>query len=77
LQQLKTVQTFSWDPNAGTGVGTRATIIAGNPTATVLTRVSDRDRHLIHFGTETTIGSYCNSRSNVYKIFRSRRYSNL
>jgi hypothetical protein len=49
--------TFEWDPNAGAGVNTRATIIAGNPTKTILTRVSDRDRHLIHFGTETTIGS--------------------
>jgi hypothetical protein len=30
--------------------------VPNNPTASVLTRVSDRDRHLIHFGTETTIG---------------------
>jgi hypothetical protein len=57
IATIKNGQTFSWDPNAGTGVGTRATIISGNPTATVLTRVSDRDRHLIHFGTEATIGS--------------------
>jgi len=56
IATIKNGQTFSWDPNAGTGVGTRATIIPGNPTATVLTRVSDRDRHLIHFGTETIIG---------------------
>ena len=27
-----------------------------NPTASRLTQVSDRDRHLFHFGTETTIG---------------------
>jgi hypothetical protein len=57
IATIKDGKTFSWDPNAGTGVNTRATIIAGNPTATVLTRVSDRDRHLIHFGTETTIGN--------------------
>jgi len=57
IATIKDGQTFSWNPTAGTGVNTRATIVAGNPTATVLTRVSDRDRHLIHFGTETTIGS--------------------
>jgi hypothetical protein len=26
------------------------------PTASVLTIVSDRDSHVVHFGTETTIG---------------------
>jgi hypothetical protein len=57
IATIKNGQTFKWDPNAGTGVNTRATIVSGNPTASVLTRVSDRDRHLIHFGTETTIGS--------------------
>jgi hypothetical protein len=56
IATVKNGQTFSWDPTAGTGVNTRATIISGNPTASVLTRVSDRDRHLIHFGTETIIG---------------------
>jgi hypothetical protein len=57
IATIKDGQTFSWDPNAGVGVSTRATIISGNPTASVLTRVSDRDRHLVHFGTETTIGN--------------------
>jgi len=57
IATIKNGSTFEWDPNAGAGVSTRATIIANNPTATVLTRVSDRDRHLIHFGTETTIGT--------------------
>jgi len=57
IATIKNGSTFKWDPNEGAGVNTRATIIAGNPTASVLTRVSDRDRHLIHFGTETTIGT--------------------
>jgi hypothetical protein len=57
IATIKDGQTFKWAPTAGTGVNTRATLVAGNPTATVLTRVSDRDRHLVHFGTETTIGS--------------------
>ena len=57
IATIKDGKTFSWDPNAGAGVSTRAAVIAGNPTSTILTRVSDRDRHLIHFGTETTIGN--------------------
>jgi len=57
IATIKDGKTFKWDPNAGVGVNTRASVITGNPTATVLTRVSDRDRHLVHFGTETTIGS--------------------
>ena len=56
IATIKNGSTFEWSPNAGAGVGTRATIIAGNPTASVLTRVSDRDRHLVHFGTEAIIG---------------------
>ena len=57
IATIKNGSTFEWNPTAGTGVNTRATLIPNNPTTTILTRVSDRDRHLIHFGTETTIGS--------------------
>jgi hypothetical protein len=32
-------------------------VTTGNPTASRFTLVSDRDRHLFHFGTETTIGN--------------------
>jgi hypothetical protein len=42
---------------AGSGINTRATVIAGAPTRSVMSMVSDRDRHLIILGTETTIGS--------------------
>jgi hypothetical protein len=59
IATIKNGSTFEWDPTAGTGVNTRAALVPNNPTATVLTRVSDRDRHLIHFGTETTIGTPC------------------
>ena len=48
---------FSWDPNAGAGVSTRAAIITNAPTSSVMSIVSDRDRHLIFLGTETTIGN--------------------
>jgi hypothetical protein len=52
---VKNGKTFEWDPNDG--LTTRATVSTGNPTASVMTIVSDRDRHLIHLGTETTIGT--------------------
>jgi hypothetical protein len=57
IATIKDGKTFEWNPAAGAGVTSRAVVIAGNPTASVLTKVSDRDRHLIHFGTETSIGS--------------------
>jgi len=47
--------TFEWDSDAATS--TRATIVANAPTATVQTLVSTPDRHLVFFGTETTIGT--------------------
>jgi hypothetical protein len=50
-------QTFEWNPAASGALTTRATAISSNPTTSVMTLVSDRDRHLIHLGTETTIGS--------------------
>jgi len=55
IATIKNGATFSWDPNSG--VATRATILSGAPTRSVMSMVSDRDRHLIILGTETTIGS--------------------
>ena len=57
IATIKNGSTFEWNPTAGTGVNSRATLIPNNPTTTILTRVSDRDRHLIHFGTETAVGT--------------------
>jgi len=52
-------RSFEWSPlNTDTAaLQTRATSIANNPTKSIMTIVSDRDRHLFHLGTETTIGS--------------------
>ena len=47
--------TFEWDSDGSTS--TRATIIANAPTAALQTLVSTPDRHLVFFGTETTIGT--------------------
>ena len=47
---------FEWDSNATNATATRATIISGAPTASRDMLVSTPDRHLVFFGTETTIG---------------------
>ncbi len=50
-------KTFQWNPSTSNSLGTRATVISGAPEKSVMTLVSDRDRHLIHLGTEPTIAS--------------------
>ena len=47
---------FEWDADATNATTTRATIISGAPTASRTMLVSTPDRHLVLFGTETTIG---------------------
>ena len=47
---------FSWDSSLGNATETRASIITGAPTASRHMLVSTPDRHLVFFGTETTIG---------------------
>ncbi len=49
--------TFEWNSDASTPTDTRATIVANAPTAALKTLVSTPDRHLVFFGTETTIGT--------------------
>ena len=47
---------FEWNSVASNATDTRATIISGAPTASRHMLVSTPDRHLVFFGTETTIG---------------------
>ena len=47
---------FEWDSAAAGAENTRAAIISGAPTASRHMLVSTPDRHLVFFGTETTIG---------------------
>jgi len=47
---------FEWDADLANATATRATIISGAPTASRDMLVSTPDRHLVFFGTETTIG---------------------
>jgi hypothetical protein len=56
IATIKNGKTFLWNPAAAGALQTRATVISGAPTASVMSIVSDRDRHLIALGTETTIG---------------------
>jgi hypothetical protein len=57
IATIKNGKTFVWDPGTTSPLlTTRATIMTGAPTASILTIVSTRDRHVVHFGTETTIG---------------------
>jgi hypothetical protein len=48
---------FEWNSAATDATSTRATIISGAPTASRHMLVSTPDRHLVFYGTETTIGT--------------------
>jgi len=48
---------FEWNSAASDATSNRATIITGAPTASRHMVVSTPDRHLVFYGTETTIGS--------------------
>ncbi len=49
-------QCFEWDAAASNATQNRATIIANAPTKSRHVLVSTPDRHLVFFGTETTVG---------------------
>ncbi len=50
-------EVFEWNSAATDATNSRATIISGAPTASRHMLVSTPDRHLVFFGTETTIGT--------------------
>ena len=54
---IHNAQVFEWDADATNALTNRATIISGAPTASRDMLVSTPDRHLVFFGTETTIGT--------------------
>ena len=55
IAQLADGAIYEWDPSSGLTV--RATAISGAPTKSTYALVSTPDRHLVCFGTETTIGT--------------------
>ena len=54
---IHNAQVFEWNSDLSNANATRATIISGAPTASRDMIVSTPDRHLVFFGTETTIGT--------------------
>jgi len=56
IATVKDGKTFVWNPGLSNPLEQRATLMTSAPTSTRLTIVSDRDRHVVHLGTETTIG---------------------
>ena len=50
-------ETFTWSSDATNATNTRAALASGAPTASRDMLVSTPDRHLVFFGTETTIGT--------------------
>ena len=65
------VKSFSWNPinSDSNALNTRATIISNAPTASVMSLVSDRDRHLVMLGTETTIGDTSGTQDKMFIRF--------
>ena len=55
IAQLADGAIYEWNPSSGLAV--RATAISGAPTKSTYALVSTPDRHLVCFGTETTIGT--------------------
>jgi hypothetical protein len=51
-------KTFTWSPLAAepAALTTRAAVVSGAPTKSLMSLVSDRDRHLFLMGTEDTVG---------------------
>tara|TARA_Y100001972_G_C7665635_1_gene336470 strand:- start:1312 stop:3141 length:1830 start_codon:yes stop_codon:yes gene_type:complete len=60
---------FEWSPDSG--VSTRATAITNAPTASRLALVSTPDRHLLFFGTESTVGT-TNSQDDLLLRFSNQ-----
>ena len=71
-------RTFEWDPinTSSSALETRATVISGAPTASTMTLVSDRDRHIFHLGTETTIGT-SSTRDPMFIRFSDQETTNV
>ena len=59
IATIKNGKSFEWNPinSNPSALTTRAVLISNAPTQSVMSLVSDRDRHLFMLGTETTIGS--------------------
>ena len=66
---------FEWEAAAAAAVNNRATVLANAPTASRHVLVSTPDRHLVFFGTETTIGT-SSTQDDMYIRFSSQESIN-
>ena len=66
---------FEWNSAAADATNTRAVIITGAPTASRHMLVSTPDRHLVFFGTETTIGDP-RTQDDMFVRFSDQEYIN-
>ena len=75
-------KTFTWNAGAGSPLTTRASTTTSNfqtnnnPTATRITLTSPTTRHLIHLGTETTIGN-TSTQDDMFIRFSDREAINI
>jgi|TARA_R100000084_G_scaffold108106_1_gene69968 hypothetical protein len=74
-------KTFTWNAGAGSALSNRASTTTSNfqttnnPTASRVTLISPTTRHLIHLGTETTIGT-SSTQDNMFIRFSDREAIN-
>src|SRR6056300_1331244 len=52
---IKNGATYTWNPSVAGALDTRATVVSGAPTKSLMSLVSDRDRHLFLMGTQTDL----------------------
>ena len=78
LATIRGGATFQWDPenvDVPTAIATRATIVTNAPTASETMIVSEKDRHVILLGTETTIGT-ANTQDKMFLRFSDQEDRN-
>ena len=63
--------TYTWNPGVGGALDTRATIVSGAPTKSLMSLVSDRDRHLFLMGTLDNL-SDSTSQNKMYIRFSNQ-----
>jgi hypothetical protein len=69
--------TYTWNPATAGALDIRAAIVSGAPTTSLMSLVSDRDRHLFLMGTETTIGSPSLTQNKMFIRFSNQEDINV
>jgi hypothetical protein len=69
--------TYTWNPSTAGALDIRAAVVSGAPTTSLMSLVSDRDRHLFLMGTETTIGSPSTSQNKMFIRFSNQEDINV